>query len=916
MYSDTNRPLWGSDIKKSRTSRTNKIPSRLDYSFMLNYETTLRENSSLLELACFPKRSKVSIKAGAARIRFVKKISAADIYKILDHFSKIMNDEPTYEHNVTGIKKEEAKYPNIHRGIASVIPNEHISEGETVYQYLDKQLIAAYENIRVNPSLNNDLQDLEFYDKCIDDYVSGSEYRLIREDIKTDADRIVHKWKYPPTWLDVHECIIKFANELPINNTVHPISFATAMKKLRFWYKKPCDSDFTKRTILSLFQGGFVTELNSTTKIRWRISNIWCEIFDDALLTIEKEFVEKIKRYLILPGKPGYLPFHYKRDKNAKSKMPRASGDSAPRNKKSKTVDDDNESKAREKSLYEEIYNYSYLHSPGYFVGDQVEDYNIEFFDILYTSEKSAFLYHVKEKFGQNTRNAASQLRISLSLVLNNIISGFPGFQNYARLAEINGDNFSKRFRSEDDLRKCLNSASFVYAFADSNNSSDCINFADERSRSFQMRFDTLRKGINEKVENALKRNYDTEIDRSIKLFQERLISRGYLLRCGSITAKLLYETETNFVKEFVGKNPNTSKILWTGILKPFTKNYNSLLAKIELIELANYITTRNRKFKICQIPFDHTNQSSQVVPTDGSVHCDENDAMDIQDADTEVVEETDEYESMDIGTEWPSQRYGISNPGNTCYRNAATQLLLEIPEFVAMFSSNNADSQLKSWIGDRINETRSSNSSNIRPSSLTQSQCTLSQILGTPNMFVEGEQDDSSAFLLEIIDKLGDTFKRLFEFGVVRTNQNFQLEGVLNIPYPDKKLTMKKLFNKYLKGFGNRAESMRISLPSNYLILTLSIFNNNLVKFVCNKITNFADNISFVSNGKKYIYEVVGLICHIGETIKGGHYVCLIRRDNKKWIEYDDNNAPRERNVIPSGKDPYVILYRKLVDE
>lgn len=75
-----------------------------------------------------------------------------------------------------------------------------------------------------------------------------------------------------------------------------------------------------------------------------------------------------------------------------------------------------------------------------------------------------------------------------------------------------------------------------------------------------------------------------------------------------------------------------------------------------------------------------------------------------------------------------------------------------------------------------------------------------------------------------------------------------------------------------------------------------------------------------FEGDNKTGRYELFGIITHQGRTAEGGHYVAWVKRDEKKWLVFDDEtvaevDAERVKELYGGGDwhMAYVCLYRKM---
>ncbi|CAG0912375.1 unnamed protein product [Notodromas monacha] len=58
--------------------------------------------------------------------------------------------------------------------------------------------------------------------------------------------------------------------------------------------------------------------------------------------------------------------------------------------------------------------------------------------------------------------------------------------------------------------------------------------------------------------------------------------------------------------------------------------------------------------------------------------------------------------------------------------------------------------------------------------------------------------------------------------------------------------------------------------------------------------------------------YRLVGVICHIGNSLGGGHYVSYCSTAARKWFEFDDRIVTRVTPEIVANTEAYVLLYQK----
>ncbi|XP_078051870.1 uncharacterized protein LOC144478021 [Augochlora pura] len=105
-----------------------------------------------------------------------------------------------------------------------------------------------------------------------------------------------------------------------------------------------------------------------------------------------------------------------------------------------------------------------------------------------------------------------------------------------------------------------------------------------------------------------------------------------------------------------------------------------------------------------------------------------------------------------------------------------------------------------------------------------------------------------------------------------------------------------------------SRIHKADITSASQLVIIHLKIFSvqNQRVS----KINNV--NIKAVPTTILHIasksYRVISAILHHGESINKGHYTCLLRQKNSKWIHADDCNI-RPTRWLRGAKDAYMFI-------
>ena len=248
----------------------------------------------------------------------------------------------------------------------------------------------------------------------------------------------------------------------------------------------------------------------------------------------------------------------------------------------------------------EEGYNRLYLDMNGYLVADQVYGDKkraiIELFDILsfVDAPKEVCVIHVKEGFGQTTRQACAQIRVSASR-LDGAISagGYDALRElYQEVTKEGNDSVFRtaareKFRSlkygglegEEALvqlfrdKKSRKQIVFVYAFIPE--SREDKRLEEELTPSFQFS------------------QKDFEVKGTVKKLQEL----GYLNETFELTKRFIEEPQLAFIEKL---GQEGKKIY--AILSSKGVQFHSVGAKIELLQLKSFLDRLGFGFRICQI--------------------------------------------------------------------------------------------------------------------------------------------------------------------------------------------------------------------------------------------------------------------------------------------------------------------------
>lgn len=277
----------------------------------------------------------------------------------------------------------------------------------------------------------------------------------------------------------------------------------------------------------------------------------------------------------------------------------------------------------------------------------------------------------------------------------------------------------------------------------------------------------------------------------------------------------------------------------------------------------------------------------------------------------------------------------GINNIGNTCYMNAALQLIFNCNVLTKFILNNDFKSDILNAYKFSLQQY---NENKFNPN-------IIKNIIGSKNKNLNNyNQNDSHEFLITLIDLLDEELKKEFK----DTNKkilNIKYTNLLDVLFNNKivsniesiktdevskntsyekmiSLSLKKDIYECVKDFQksellknqwfSENEKKKIDINKNldidkyskYLLFHLKrLVNTN---FKNNKNVKFYKNINF--KGKQY--DLRGIIKHIGSG-NGGHYIAIIKR-NDKWYLCDDSRIT-DVNVDNYLNNGYIYLYSKI---
>lgn len=268
----------------------------------------------------------------------------------------------------------------------------------------------------------------------------------------------------------------------------------------------------------------------------------------------------------------------------------------------------------------------------------------------------------------------------------------------------------------------------------------------------------------------------------------------------------------------------------------------------------------------------------------------------------------------------------GLQNMGNTCFINSSLQLLLNCPLLVnQIIESNNENlKKYKQTFEDYFRKTTNT----LGPYILYKRYQKLN------SNYAGISQEDAHEYLTFIIDDIDELskdidVKNLFKISLISKVNCEECDNFSKVIISEKMLSLsidncetlddcfKKLYKKESLDNDNKwfcdkcnkkvcsYKEICINKISKYLIICLNRFifdKNNIIKNNNNIL--FSKNI-FTN------YELIGIIYHMG-NINGGHYICSITRDGKKWFLIDDINIIETtyEKLEKINNNAYILLY------
>lgn len=597
---------------------------------LLGFTASLREHASILNLSPFnisTKDHRVTVKK--VSVRFSTPLSRYEEIELLDHLCKIVRGDRTYKLNSN----------------ANVVEND-------VDLLLDVTEVPKSVAMQLNHQMAKSIYRSMMLKTKLDLTLHFPAQFIAKSEI-TFASNPLCNINGIPTVAEIFE-IISSSGKFNTKKSQKPENLWNILRKFRinlFGYETAIPTK-QKLFIVDILHGAVHYEGNTY----WRFSSKWYLVSSDRLAAVQHTFRQLLQKNLMSEQDPAYLSKKFPISTSSESGSgtsadTQPSTSSAAINPNSQRGESLSQQSARD--YLENDYNCSYSTEPDILVGDKITANNVEIFDLLrYDRENGKlWIYHIKRKFGQSTRDAASQLAVSAKLINDDIIGGGEKIlhKHYAQLAE----KPEKKARlvewginSEDDYLNLFrkNELTFVYAFVDEDNKSSKRSLKDEslikpvvtiedlkeKLKLYKCQitdptnFTSMIHKLNRIIFDLGTTEFDSENLETVAVNLFKFLVKAKLIGSdGKVTGKLLFGVNFNQLGNI---NPSVTKFqefalkfnakinLFEFILKSYRSLYQTLIAKIELQRIHRFILDRGFLFQICEIERENANAPATPI--------------------------------------------------------------------------------------------------------------------------------------------------------------------------------------------------------------------------------------------------------------------------------------------------------------
>ncbi|WP_213105589.1 hypothetical protein [Candidatus Protochlamydia amoebophila] len=573
------QPLVGNALRNEKDFKEGEELhiTRFFDKFITQLTSRVRPQASLYRLKSFynkgekipKKETQVKIELGT--VRFQKQFALADYPPLLDHLSKIHHGQKTYlvkvgeKQKILDEKGEEEKDCEdlaFWKYLKPVDP----SEKAALEQLMDQSIWEAFQK-KISTSLF-------ITHRLVKDYVTSSSFQLV-------SDLIPQHKKKDCIWdsaKSAQEILDLLREVVPsLEKCQNADDFAKILKEIKIEFK--VREKIEKSSLRKMFGGEI--RITESQKSYFLVGGLWLSLTPDYLRWVQLKFRKLLKDCLLKPKAedPRSLPHPWPTDEAIEK------------------------AKKGRKGLYaEDVYNRSYASEENYLVGDRVLVEKIELFDLLYRLEcgttQEVILYHVKKGFGQQTRDAVSQIRVSLALVhefLSDSAAKKPTrLDQLCEALEKRYPNCLEKVGQRQGLIDAFKRNQLTYTYAVYDGSSSNRSLWDEVNQKEKLTVKDF-EAIDGKKKNI-----------SSQTIVNSLQAEGFLTEDGLLTTKFHGTTKEEF-KEIISKQLNWTKskadVLHKRICDLAVSPYDSLIARLELLKLRKQVESKQIKFRICEIP-------------------------------------------------------------------------------------------------------------------------------------------------------------------------------------------------------------------------------------------------------------------------------------------------------------------------